>query len=122
MTTRLYNFNGKNVSDPSINPKFLEELKAKCPMNGDANLRIPLDNVSSQTFDGRIFRNIRAGFAVIASDARLYDDNITKRIVDSYLGGSSFLQDFPKAMVKMGQIGVKTGLMGEIRRKCNSFN
>ncbi|KAK3043788.1 hypothetical protein RJ639_000487 [Escallonia herrerae] len=122
MTTRLYNFNGKNISDPSINPKFLEELKAKCPMNGDANLRIPLDNVSSQTFDARIFRHIRDGFAVIASDARLYDDNITKRIVDSYVGGSSFLQDFPKAMVKMGQIGVKTGLMGEIRRKCNSFN
>ncbi|KAK3032427.1 hypothetical protein RJ639_037154, partial [Escallonia herrerae] len=117
MTTRLYNFNGNNASDPSINPRFLEELKAKCPTNGDANLRIPLDNVSSQTFDARIFRDIRDGFAVIASDARLYDDNITKRIVDSYVGGSSFLQDFPKAMVKMGQIGVKTGLMGEIRRK-----
>lgn len=121
MPKRLYNFSGRGDSDPAINPQFLPQLKGRCPLHGDANVRLPLDWSSEFIFDDNILRNIKNGFAVIASDARLYDDKITKQILDSYIG-PSFQADFAQAMVKMGNIGVKTGSQGEIRRVCNVVN
>ena len=123
--TRLYNFTQGGGSDPAINPDFLPKLKAKCPFRGDINVRLPLDPVTEETFDVQILRNIRDGLAVIESDAKLYDDRATKRVVDSYIGqrgSSAFGQDFAEAMVKMGNIGVKTGSQGEIRRICTAVN
>ncbi|KAF3636076.1 Peroxidase 43 [Capsicum chinense] len=124
MPKRLHNFTGKSDADPSINPKFLPELRSKCPKNGDVNVRISLDNLSEKKFDDQIMHNIKNGFAVIASDARLYDDNITRAVVNSYLQteisdlntSSSFEKDFGLAMVKLGRLEVKTGLLGEIRK------
>ncbi|XVF37096.1 hypothetical protein REPUB_Repub19eG0116000 [Reevesia pubescens] len=129
MQNRLYSFTAGGGSDPAINPRFLPQLKAKCPFNGDVNVRIPLDWSTQHVFDLQILRNIRDGNAVIASDARLYDDKKTREILDSYIISSngsetkpSFNADFAKAMVKMGNIGVKTGSQGEIRRVCNAVN
>lgn len=124
---RLYNFSTNSSSDPAINPRFLRKLKATCPP-GNLNDRIPLDPVTKSKFDDQIFRNIRDGFAVIASDARLNDDNTTKQVIESYINNASvqsrqsFKADFGKAMVKMGDIGVKTGSKGEIRRVCSTIN
>ncbi|KAH1114221.1 hypothetical protein J1N35_007599 [Gossypium stocksii] len=124
MQKRLYNFTPGGGSDPAINPGFLPQLKDKCPFNGDVNVRIPLDWSTQNVFDVKILRNIREGNAVIASDARLYDDRMTRQIVDSYITSSaaSFNQDFAEAMVKIGNIGAKTGSEGEIRRACNAVN
>ncbi|WCJ43434.1 Peroxidase superfamily protein [Euphorbia peplus] len=122
MRTRLYDFNGNGDSDPSISPKLLGHLKAKCPKNGDVNVRLPLDWSSDSKFDDHIFRNIKNGFAVIASDARLFDDNNTRMILESYIGSNKFKPDFAKAMIKLGNLGVKTGSQGEIRRICSVVN
>ncbi|KAF8377115.1 hypothetical protein HHK36_030488 [Tetracentron sinense] len=129
MTRRLYNiFPGTGGADPSINPKFLIELKAKCPRNGDVNVRLPMNHGSGEIFDVQILRNIKDGFAVLESDARLYNNKVTKSVIDSYLGlqssksGPFFELDFAKVMVKMGQIGVMTGSLGEIRRVCRALN
>ncbi|OVA18993.1 Plant peroxidase [Macleaya cordata] len=128
LTDRLYNFFPGGGSDPSINPAFLPELKAKCPKNGDVNIRLPIDHGSPLAFDSQILRNIRGGFAVLQSDAKLYDDEVTKRVIDSYFGfmspifGPSFESDFANSIVKMGKIGVNTGFQGEIRRICKAFN
>lgn len=128
MEKRLYSFFPNGGSDPSINPGLLPELQATCPRNGDINVRLPMDHGSEQIFDKHILQNIRTGFAVIASDARLYDDVITRSVVDSYFGplnpvlGPSFETDFVNSMVKMGSIDVKTGTEGQIRRICRAFN
>ncbi|XP_009801435.1 peroxidase 43 [Nicotiana tabacum] len=127
MTKRLYNFSPNGGSDPSINPNFLPELKATCPENGNVNVRLAMDRGSGEAFDSQILQNIRSGFAVLQSDANLYRDETTKRVVDSYFGilspflGTSFEADFANAMVKMGRIGVLTGSQGTIRRVCASF-
>ncbi|KAL5714616.1 peroxidase [Ranunculus cassubicifolius] len=127
MTDRLYKFPTFG-SDPTINTAFLPELKAKCPENGDVNVRLGIDHNSEGIFDDQILRNIKNGFAVLASDAKLYTDEETKDVIDSYIGGLSFLfgpsfvNDFAESMVKMGRIGVKTGDQGEIRRVCKAFN
>ncbi|KAD6795427.1 hypothetical protein E3N88_06323 [Mikania micrantha] len=122
---RLYNSRPHGGPDPSIDPDFLPELLQTCPPNGDINFRLPIDHNSGQTFDIQILENIRSGFAVLQSDARLMNDQVTQRILDSYLmfSNQSFEADFVKSMVKMGRIGVKTGSKrGEIRRVCNRFN
>ncbi|XP_009589116.1 peroxidase 43-like [Nicotiana tomentosiformis] len=127
MTKRLYNFSPNGGSDPSINPNFLPELKATCPQNGNVNVRLAIDRGSGEAFDSQILQNIRSGFAVLQSDANLYGDETTRRVVDSYFGilspllGTSFEADFANAMVKMGRIGVLTGSQGTIRRVCASF-
>ncbi|XWS55212.1 hypothetical protein CRYUN_Cryun10bG0155300 [Craigia yunnanensis] len=128
MTDRLYNFSPGGGSDPAINPEFLPQLLSVCPQNGDVNVRLPIDRGSEQTFDNQILENIRNGFAVLKSDARLYEDETTRNVVDSYfrllnpIFGTSFEADFVESIVKMGQIGVKTGSQGEIRRVCTAFN
>ena len=128
MTRRLYNFFPNGGFDPAINPSFLPELQAKCPRNGNINTRLPIDEGSERTFDTHIMQNIRNGFAVLESDARLNDDDTTRRIMQSYLippnpwFGQSFQADFVQSMIRMGQIGVKTGFNGEIRRVCSRFN
>ncbi|KAH1122790.1 hypothetical protein J1N35_005950 [Gossypium stocksii] len=128
MTKRLYKFSPAGGSDPAINPDFLPQLQSICPQNGDVNVRLPMDRGSERTFDKQILDNIRNGFAVLESDARLYDDETTRMVVDSYFGiltpifGPSFETDFVDSIVKMGQIGVKTGSKGEIRRVCTAFN
>ena len=81
-----------------------------------------LDRDSERAFDTSILRNIRNDFAVIASDAVLYNDTSTVDVVDSYSGllstlfGPYFRQDFTDAMVKMGSIGVLTSRKGEVRK------
>ncbi|XP_030473905.2 peroxidase 43 [Syzygium oleosum] len=128
MTERLYNSVPGGGSDRSIDPDFLPELKSMCPQNGDVNMRIAIDHGSERTFDDRILRNIRSGWAVLESDAKLNDDPATRSVMESYVGlfnplfRPSFEADFVESMVKMGQIGVKTGSNGEIRRVCKSFN
>ncbi|XP_057429015.1 peroxidase 43 [Lotus japonicus] len=129
MTKRLYDFfPPSGGSDPAINPNFLPQLKAKCPQHGNVNTRLAIDEGSEQRFDKNILNNIRQGFAVLESDARLNDDIFTKAIIESYFGplnpilGPSFEADFVEAIVKMGQIGVKTGFLGDVRRVCSAFN
>lgn len=124
---RLYNFSTVTVSDPSINPDFLPVLMSVCPADGDVNVRLPLDRGSPLTFDDNILRDIRDGVAVIESDAKLYEEESTKSVIDSYMGllsgvlGPFFGSDFADAIVKMGKIGV-IGSNGEIRRVCSAFN
>ncbi|KAL3515573.1 hypothetical protein ACH5RR_022475 [Cinchona calisaya] len=128
MTNRLYNFSSNGGSDSSINPQFLPELTRTCPKNGDVNVRLSMDRGSEQRFDNQILKNIREGFAVLQSDASLYEDAATRSVVDSYFGffapfiGPLFEDDFAAAMIKMGRIDVKTGSQGTIRRVCSSFN
>ncbi|XP_057803249.1 peroxidase 43-like [Salvia miltiorrhiza] len=125
MSNRLYNFPADGGSDPSINPSFLPELKSMCPKNGDVNVRLPIDRGSEQVFDSQILQNIRSGFAVLQSDAALYQDDATKAVIDSYfapLFAPSFESDFADSMVRMGRIGVLTGLQGTIRRTCATFD
>lgn len=127
LTRRLYNFFPGGGPDPSINPNLLPQLKQRCPQNGDINVRLPIDEGSEQIFDLHILQNIRNGFAVLESDAKLNEDAMTRSIMDSYFPlfnipfGPSFEADFIESILKMGQISVKTGFQGVIRRNCGRF-
>ncbi|KDP28962.1 hypothetical protein JCGZ_19656 [Jatropha curcas] len=125
---RLYNFTTTgNGADPSIDPSFLPQLQTLCPQNGDASRRIALDTGSSNRFDGSFFANLRNGRGILESDQKLWTDTTTRTFVQRFLGirglaGLTFNLEFGRSMVKMSNIGVKTGTNGEIRRTCSAVN
>ncbi|KAJ9538167.1 hypothetical protein OSB04_030900 [Centaurea solstitialis] len=123
-TYRLYNFSNTNGPDPDINQKFLPQLRALCPSGNDGSRRVALDTGSVGKFGNSFYENLRNGRGVIESDAKLWSDRSTQRYVQGFLGnrGSRFNKEFGKAMVKMGNVEVKTGTQGEIRRVCTAKN
>ena len=106
---------------------FVTQLQALCSANGDASRRVALDTGSSNTFDASYFTNLKNGRGVLESDQRLWTDASTKTFVQRFLGvrglsGLNFNVEFGKSMVKMSNVGVKTGTEGEIRKVCSSIN
>ncbi|XP_068643531.1 peroxidase 25 [Aristolochia californica] len=125
---RLYNFTATGNADPSIGPSFLSQLQGLCPRNGDGSKRVALDKDSQNKFDVSFFKNVRDGNGVLESDQRLWGDSATRSIVQKYAGsirgllGFRFDFEFPKSMIKLSSIDVKTGTQGEIRNVCSKFN
>ncbi|GAA0148268.1 peroxidase [Lithospermum erythrorhizon] len=124
---RLQNFTADGGADPSINPTFLTQLRALCPPGGDGARRVALDDRSEGRFDTSFFANLRDGRGVLESDQVLWGDASTRTVVQRFLGlsgllGLTFSVEFGKSMVKMSNIGVKTGTAGEIRSVCNAIN
>ncbi|OIT23544.1 PREDICTED: peroxidase 25 [Nicotiana attenuata] len=125
---RLYNFTTTGNADPSINVAFLAQLQTLCPKGGDGLKKVALDKDSQLNFDVSFFKNVRDGNGILESDQRLLGDPSTRRIVENYAGnvrgllGLRFNFNFPKAMIKMSSIEVKSGAQGEIRKLCSKFN
>ncbi|CAL5183197.1 unnamed protein product [Lathyrus oleraceus] len=126
-SNRLRNFTTNGAADPSIDPSFLSQLQTLCPQNSGATNRVALDNGSQNKFDNSYYANLRNGRGILQSDQALWNDDSTKTFVQRYLGlrgllGLTFNVEFGRSMVKMSNIGVKTGTDGEIRKICSSFN
>ncbi|KAH9622753.1 hypothetical protein KSS87_008643, partial [Heliosperma pusillum] len=125
---RIYNFTATGNADPSINQAFVSQLQTLCPKNSNGLNKVALDKDTPSNFDVNFFKNIRDGYGVLESDQRLLGDDTTRSIVLNYAGnirglfGVRFSFDFPKAMIKMSNIDVKTGYDGEIRYICSKFN
>ncbi|KAK9134316.1 hypothetical protein Syun_013646 [Stephania yunnanensis] len=127
---RLYNFSTTTATgaDPTIDPAFLPQLRALCPQNGDGSRRVALDTGSQNTFDDSYFKNLKNGRGILESDQKLWTDPATRTIAQRYTGtirglfGLRFGVEFARSMVKMSNIGVKTGSQGEIRRVCTAVN
>ncbi|ESW20278.2 hypothetical protein PHAVU_006G207066 [Phaseolus vulgaris] len=126
-SNRLYNFTA-NGPDPSIDPSFLPTLQSLCPQNGDGSTRVALDTGSQKLFDLSYYNNLRKGRGILQSDQALWSDDSTQKVVQRYLGlirgllGLKFNVEFGNAMVKMGNIELKTGTDGEIRKICSAIN
>ena len=126
---RLYNFSSATATgaDPTINPAFVPTVRALCPQGGDGARRVDLDTGSAGTFDTSYFANLRSGRGILESDQKLWTDPSTQGLVQRLLigrgpRGLNFNFEFGKSMVKMGNIGVKTGTVGEIRKLCTAIN
>ncbi|CAA7395095.1 unnamed protein product [Spirodela intermedia] len=124
---RLFNFTSDGGPDPTIDGEFLTQLRTLCPADGDGTRRVALDSGSEGNFDLSYFNNLRGGRGVLESDQSLFSDASTRRFVQGYTGllaglVGTFRVEFGVSMVKMSNIGVKTGNLGEIRRVCSSIN
>ncbi|KAK4398016.1 Peroxidase 27, partial [Sesamum angolense] len=123
-TTRLYNFTGRNDTDPSMDPNYIAALKRRCSP-ADTTTIVQMDPGSFKNFDTDYYTLIRKRRGLLQTDAALLNNNVTSAYVQlhsSSSGTSSFFKDFADSMVKMGQIGVLTGSAGHIRRICSAIN
>ncbi|PIN18327.1 Peroxidase [Handroanthus impetiginosus] len=117
-TNRLYNFTGRNDTDPSMDRNYVTALRRRCTPT-DRTTIVQMDPGSFNDFDSDYYTIVRKRRGLFQSDAALLNNNDTRSYVllhSNSSGQSSFFSDFAASMVKMGQIGVLTGSSGEVRR------
>ncbi|XP_062098349.1 peroxidase 9 [Humulus lupulus] len=122
---RLYNQNGNNQPDASLEKTYYYGLKSVCPRSGGDNNISPLDFASPVRFDNTYFKLILWGKGLLTSDEVLWtgNDRKTMELVKSYAANEGlFFQHFAKSMVKMGNITPLTGFNGEVRKNCCRIN
>nr|CAG77503.1 peroxidase precursor [Raphanus sativus var. niger] len=125
VTPRLYNFNGTNRPDPSLNPTYLTQLRGLCPQNGIGTVLVNFDPVTPGGFDNQYYTNLRNGRGLIQSDQELFSTPraFTIPLVEQYSNNRLvFFQAFAEAMIRMGNLKPLTGTQGEIRRNCRVVN
>ncbi|XP_024521240.1 peroxidase 5 isoform X1 [Selaginella moellendorffii] len=113
-----------NGSDPTLDPTFGKMLESSCPSpSPDATKLLPLDVLSNTIFDNAYFVNLQAGKGLMSSDQALFTDPRTKPLVNAFAqNANSFSANFQLAMVRLGQVQVKTGSDGQIRKNCRAIN
>ncbi|VVB09254.1 unnamed protein product [Arabis nemorensis] len=121
-TNRIFNSTG-NTADPTMDQTFVPLLQRLCPQNGDGSNRVDLDAGSGNTFDTSFFNNLSRGRGILQSDHVLWTNPTTRRIVQEFMASrGNFNAQFASSMIKMSNIGVKTGANGEIRKVCTAVN
>ncbi|OIW09236.1 hypothetical protein TanjilG_26449 [Lupinus angustifolius] len=124
-SNRLYNFTGKGDEDPSLDSEYAKNLKTlKCKNINDNTTIVEMDPGSRNTFDLGYYSQVVKRRGLFESDAALLTNSTTKSLVNQFLQGSiqKFYAEFAKSIEKMGQINVKTGTQGEIRKHCAFIN
>uniref|UniRef100_A0A0E0PEF7 Plant heme peroxidase family profile domain-containing protein n=1 Tax=Oryza rufipogon TaxID=4529 RepID=A0A0E0PEF7_ORYRU len=123
--SRLYNFSGMMMADPTLDKYYVPRLKSKC-QPGDKTTLVEMDPGSFRTFDTSYYRHIARGRALFTSDETLMLDPFTRGYILRQAGvagyPAEFFADFAASMVKMGNMQVLTGAQGEIRKHCAFVN
>lgn len=122
---RLYNFNGTNNPDTTLNTTYLATLQGICPENGNGSVLTNLDLTTPNTFDNNYFSNLQVNNGLLQSDQELFSTtgDETVNIVNNFSSDqTAFFASFVESMIKMGNISVLTGTNGEIRLNCALVN
>ncbi|RDY06150.1 Peroxidase 10 [Mucuna pruriens] len=121
---RLFDFEGSGKPDPVLDFSLLSKLQTMCPNSDASNSNLaPLDATSTLTFDNEYYRNLVYNTGLLQSDQALFGDPTTAPMVYYYSNNQySFYNDFAASMVKLSNVGVLTGIHGEIRKKCGFVN
>ncbi|KAI3809826.1 hypothetical protein L1987_19426 [Smallanthus sonchifolius] len=121
---RLFDFRGTGQPDPKLDSSLASSLKTACPNVDNSNTNLnSLDMVTTYMFDNAYYRNLVNNAGLLESDQALMSDPRTASMVNDYsMYPYLFYRDFSTSMVKLGNIGVITGLNGEVRKKCGEMN
>ncbi|KAI7737278.1 hypothetical protein M8C21_007371, partial [Ambrosia artemisiifolia] len=119
-SNRLYNFTGVGDRDPSLDSEYADNLRSrKCRTQNDTTTIVEMDPGSRNTFDLSYYTLLLKRRGLFESDSALTRNSNTLAFINQLLQGSlNFFSQFASSMEKMGQIEVKTGTTGEIRRNC----
>lgn len=119
---RLQGATTSNAPDASL--EFVQSLQELCS-GSDSNATLAnLDLATPATFDNQYYVNLLSGQGLLPSDQNLVTgDDQTLELVETYAEDVvAFFEDFKNSMIKMGSLGVGTGMNGEIRRNCRAVN
>ncbi|KAF6143514.1 hypothetical protein GIB67_029683 [Kingdonia uniflora] len=121
---RLFNFNGSNQPDPTLDTLLLNDLQNRCPNQDSSDNKLaPLDPVTTNKFDNVYYKNLVNNSGVLQSDHALMGDSSGAAMVNNYSKYPYlFSKDFEASMVKLINVGVLIGKDGEIRKNCRVIN
>eukprot|EP00253_Pinus_taeda_P005543 PITA_05543 len=125
--TRLYNFNGTNATDPSLDPLYGQILKQRCPQGSpsNANTTVVMDLETPFILDNLYYNDVIANRGLFTSDATLLTNQNTKSSVFGNSGSYNLVawqKKFAAARIKMGEISVLTGSQGGVHANCRVAN
>ncbi|XWS64089.1 hypothetical protein CRYUN_Cryun06bG0157200 [Craigia yunnanensis] len=124
-SSRLYNSTGPGGVDPTLDSEYAANLKAnKCKTPNDNTTKVEMDPGSFNTFDLSYYTLLTKRRGLFQSDAALTTNSTSLVLINQLLSSPQnfFYTEFAKSMEKMGQINVKTGSEGEIRKQCAFVN
>ncbi|KAF9607409.1 hypothetical protein IFM89_035547 [Coptis chinensis] len=119
---RLFNFTANGDADPSLDTRYANFLRTKCPNPSDPATTVEMDPRSSLSFDSHYYQALTQKQGLFQSDAALLTNIGSARLARQLQNGNAFMVQFAKSMLKMGAIEVLTGNAGEIRKKCRVVN
>lgn len=96
-------------------------LAATCKSGGDS-ATATFDRTST-AFDGVYFKELQQRRGLLSSDQTLFESPETKQLVNMFaMNPGYFFYAFNQGMLKMGQIDLKEGDHGEVRKSCRVVN
>ncbi|WCJ37593.1 Peroxidase superfamily protein [Euphorbia peplus] len=124
-SNRLYNFTGVGDQDPALDSEYATNLKSrKCTTPNDNTTIVEMDPGSRKSFDLSYYSNLLKRRGLFQSDSALTTNSATLSTINQLLSGSleNFYAQFAISMEKLGQVNVKTGSSGQIRKQCGLVN
>ncbi|GJN12611.1 hypothetical protein PR202_ga30903 [Eleusine coracana subsp. coracana] len=105
----------------TLDASLAAKLGSTC--GGDSSsATAPFDRTST-AFDGVYFKELQERRGLLSSDQTLFESPETKGIVNSFAANPGyFFWAFQQGMLKMGQLDLKEGDKGEVRKKCSVVN
>ncbi|KAK4788645.1 hypothetical protein SAY86_019964 [Trapa natans] len=119
--SRCFLFRTRIYNETNINPT-LAPSRQQTWAGGDDNLA-PLDFLTRNVFDNIYFTNLVNQRGLLHSDQQLFSNGSTDAQVIAYVPNpASFMVDFARAMVKLGNLGVLTCSNGHMRANYTRVN
>ncbi|CAN1319067.1 Peroxidase 57 [Linum perenne] len=125
-------FLGSGRPDPNMDRALLSTLRTKCPRPGpnetfnlSTDPKVFMSPTSESPFrlDSSFYGRVMNQETVLHLDQQLAFTDVTRKTAALYAGRPNvFRKRFAKAMIKLGNVGVLSGMAGEIRRDCRRVN
>ncbi|XP_058092525.1 probable peroxidase 61 [Magnolia sinica] len=130
---RLYNYKGTGKTDPNMNSTLVAELKKACPQKktgkSDPTVFLNPESGNSYKFRNTYYSRVLTKEAILQIDQQLILGSDTLKITQEFAAGApgmpgfeDFRRSFALSMSRMGNLGVLTGKLGEIRQNCRFTN
>ncbi|CAN6446528.1 unnamed protein product [Victoria cruziana] len=106
-----------------LDSRYAAKLRQMCPKTGPTVPELFMDAYTPVALDNKYYTGLLNHRGLFPSDATLLTDANTRKLVEAYAGDRHYwARKFSAAMIKMGEVQVKTGKQGEVRRKCYLVN
>ncbi|KAG8086648.1 hypothetical protein GUJ93_ZPchr0010g9888 [Zizania palustris] len=105
----------------TLDASLASSLSSTCSAGGDG-ATATFDRTSNW-FDGVYFRDLQRRRGLLTSDQTLFESAETQRMVNMFaMNQAYFFFAFQQGMLKMGQLDLKEGTLGEVRTSCRLVN
>ncbi|PIA42626.1 hypothetical protein AQUCO_02000221v1 [Aquilegia coerulea] len=125
--SRLYNFSGTGLPDPSLEPESLHLMRSRRQSSDDSKshteepgVSMGYDGATGPVFGTNYNNTLVLGKGILHADQQLMAGEGTASWVEAYASDESlFRRDFAQVMMKLSSLRVLTKPLGQIRLNCS---